>query len=361
MANANSSDKVADNNILVFIGRFQPFHIGHKAVIDQALTSSDHLIVLVGSANRAPSLRDPWSYEERAAMFKKCYPFEISTGKIILKPLNDTLYNDEAWTSNVQRLVDETVVALGFNKAAPANVSLIGHSKDKSSYYLKLFPQWGAVNVAHQTGTFSATDIRDSYFRGAPAIPHDILPKEISEYLKTYMLGAGFKRIRDEAKWVKEYKASWATAPFAPTFVTVDNVVVQSGHILMIRRGGHPGKGLLALPGGFVDHNETLLDSAIRELREETRLADAHGPYPMGKLKGFLAGRGVFDDPLRSVRGYTLTHAFLFRLPPAKALMKVIGADDAVDAIWVPIGNLDARDCFEDHFFIINKMLDGVQ
>ena len=81
----------------------------------------------------------------------------------------------------------------------------------------------------------------------------------------------------------------------------------------------------------------------------------------MGKLKGFMAGQGVFDDPKRSVRGYTLTHAFLFRLPPAKNLMKVMADDDAVDAFWVPIGGLDPRDCFEDHYFIINKMLDGVK
>jgi len=60
------------------------------------------------------------------------------------------------------------------------------------------------------------------------------------------------------------------------------------------------------------------------------------------------------------VRGYTLTHAFLFRLPPAKKLMEVIGSDDAVHAGWYPIGNLDPRDFFEDHYFIINKMLDGV-
>ena len=174
------------------------------------------------------------------------------------------------------------------------------------------------------------------------------------------MMTDAFKRICAEHKWVKDYKTAWSTAPFEPTFVTVDNVVVQSGHVLLVERGGHPGKGLLALPGGFVDTGETLLDSAIRELREETRLADQHGPFPMGKLKGFLAGQGVFDDPRRSVRGYTLTHAFLFRLPPAKNLMKVMGGDDAVRADWYPIGTLDPRDVFEDHYFIINKMLDGV-
>ena len=36
---------------LVFIGRFQPFHRGHKAVIDEALKRADKVIMLIGSAN----------------------------------------------------------------------------------------------------------------------------------------------------------------------------------------------------------------------------------------------------------------------------------------------------------------------
>ncbi len=345
-------------DILVFIGRFQPFHIGHKAVLDAALAQAEDVIVLVGSANRSRSFRNPWSFEERKEMISKVYPNEVkNTGQLKILPLNDTLYNDDAWTSNVQRAVDSVINHQGL---WGRKVGLIGHSKDNTSYYLKLFPQWNSVNVKHEVGVFNATDIRKSYFQGAPVIPHDIVPKAIGEYLKRYMMTDDFRIVCAEAEWIKDYKASWSTAPFAPTFVTVDNVVVQSGHILLVRRGGHPGKGLLALPGGFVDHNETLLESAIRELREETKLADSHGPYPMGKLKGFLAGQGVFDDPKRSVRGYTLTHAFLFRLPPAEKLMSVIGSDDAVSAEWHPIGSLDPTEVFEDHYFIINKMLDGV-
>lgn len=347
-------------DILVFIGRFQPFHIGHKYVVDAALDQGKCVVLLAGSANRAPSMRDPWTFKDRKEMISAVYPQEVDGGRLLIKPLNDSLYNDEAWTSNVQRSVDVTASDLGYDQENPAKIGLIGHSKDSSSYYLKLFPQWSSVNVAHEVGVFNATDIRLRYFNGAPDIPHDIIPPQISDYLKSYMMGENFKTICQEVKWVKNYKASWSHAPFPPTFVTVDNVVVQSGHILLVERGGHPGKGLLALPGGFVNHDETLLDSAIRELREETKLADQHGPYPMGKLKGFLSGQGVFDDPNRSVRGYTLTHAFLFRLPPTKELMSVIGSDDAVHAGWYPIGSLDPRGVFEDHYFIINKMLDGV-
>ncbi len=343
-------------DVLVFIGRFQPFHIGHKAVVDAALERAQHVLILVGSANRSPSLRDPWSFEDRAKMIEKVYPYEVGTNRLILKPLNDSLYNDEIWSSLVQRRVDKTISAL---KLEHPKIGLIGHSKDKTSYYLKLFPQWGSENVKHEVGVFNATDIRKAYFTGAPTLPHDICPPEITAFLKSYMLSAAFKHIKAEADWVKAYKASWQNAPYPPSFVTVDALVVQSGHILMIKRGGQPGQGQWALPGGFVNHDQTLLDNAIRELKEETKLSDQHGQFPMGKLKGFLAGREVFDDPKRSVRGYTVTHAFLFKLPGSKKLMTIEGSDDAVKARWIPLGRLKPTEIFEDHYFIINKILDG--
>ena len=57
---------------LVFIGRFQPFHCGHKAVIDEALQRADNVIMLIGSANLPRSLRNPFSVDERTAMIKGC-------------------------------------------------------------------------------------------------------------------------------------------------------------------------------------------------------------------------------------------------------------------------------------------------
>ena len=73
------SDKSSDKNnskdyrYLVFIGRFQPFHCGHKAVVDEALKRADNVIMLIGSANLPRSLRNPFSVDERATMIKNAY------------------------------------------------------------------------------------------------------------------------------------------------------------------------------------------------------------------------------------------------------------------------------------------------
>jgi bifunctional NMN adenylyltransferase/nudix hydrolase len=49
----------------VYIGRFQPLHIGHEAVIREALTKVETLIVVIGSAGIAPNPVNPFTFEQR--------------------------------------------------------------------------------------------------------------------------------------------------------------------------------------------------------------------------------------------------------------------------------------------------------
>lgn len=65
--------------------------------------------------------------------------------------------------------------------------------------------------------------------------------------------------------------------------VTVDMLIFTvnperdySLELLMIERGGHPYLGKWALPGGFVEMNESLEEAAARELKEETGLSDIY-------------------------------------------------------------------------------------
>jgi bifunctional NMN adenylyltransferase/nudix hydrolase len=58
----------------------------------------------------------------------------------------------------------------------------------------------------------------------------------------------------------------------------------------------------------------------------------------------------------RSTRGRTITHAFHILLKDGP-LPKVKGGDDAVKAKWVPVGELDSRMCYEDHYEIIKHFI----
>jgi bifunctional NMN adenylyltransferase/nudix hydrolase len=239
----------------VFIGRFQPLHIGHEHVIRHALERVNSLIVLVGSAHAARDPRNPFTYDEREAMLRAAFRHEVAEGRLIIAPLEDHLYSDTAWVTQVQRKVRAIVLDHGNNHGfqnhgmSDFRVALAGYGKDASSFYLKLFPEWENLQINSQYGTFSSSDVRARYFQRIPEVPGSILSNGVTEFMHSFMLGETFRSLLEETEFLTAYPAQWGRGPF----VTADAVVVQSGHILLVERGRAPGKGLLALPGGFVN------------------------------------------------------------------------------------------------------------
>jgi bifunctional NMN adenylyltransferase/nudix hydrolase len=333
---------------LVFIGRFQPFHNGHRAVVEAAIKQAKEVIIVVGSSFASRNIRNPFTFEERRQMIKSVFP----DNNVKVVPVSDYPYDDNKWVRAVQNVVHG---ALKWS-ADPIRIGLIGHEKDGSSYYLKIFKPlgWGNVSVVNVDG-INATDIRNAYLDEwewhSINNPHsDKLPNAVTTHLKATW--DNFTVVRQEFKMVKKYKAAWKAAPFPPTFMTVDAVVVQSGHILLVKRGDMPGKGLWALPGGFLNQEETMLDGAIRELKEETKIK-----VPLPVLTGSIKDSKTFDAPNRSQRGRTITQAFYIDLGFAEALPKVKGSDDAEKAFWVPFHEVKQELMFEDHFHIIDHFI----
>lgn len=332
---------------LVFIGRFQPFHNGHKAIVDAALEKAKEVIIVVGSSFASRNIRNPFTFEERRQMIKAVFPQD----NVKVVPVSDYPYDDNKWVRAVQNVVHG---ALKWS-ADPIRIGLIGHEKDGTSYYLKIFKPlgWGNVSVANVDG-INATDIRNyglenKTFRGFDTglVPRPVLTQLLENQFKPW-----FETIVAEYAMIKKYKEAWKAAPFPPTFMTVDAVVVQSGHILLVKRGDMPGKGLWALPGGFLNQGETMLDGAIRELKEETKIK-----IPVPVLKGSIKESKTFDAPNRSQRGRTITQAFYIDLGFAEELPKVKGSDDAEKAFWVPFNQVKQELMFEDHFHIIDHFV----
>ncbi|WP_434352729.1 bifunctional nicotinamide-nucleotide adenylyltransferase/Nudix hydroxylase [Psychrobacter sp. HD31] len=348
-SNHQQSNKNINNEFdyLIFIGRFQPFHLGHKSVIDAALKQAKNVIMLIGSANLPRSLRNPFTVEERTAMIKGSYD-EQTAKRIHCVGLDDALYNDTKWLQYVQAGVKSVT---GDISNTQVKIGLIGHSKDSSSYYLSLFPNWQSVSVPNYHN-LSATPIRDGYLIGATPTS-DRITAASQKILDNFKKTSAYNQLHEEAWFIDKYKKQWEDSPYPPTFMTADALVIQSGHILLVERRSMPGKGLWALPGGFLDPKETLLDACIRELREETRLK-----VPEPVLRGSRHSQHTFDDPYRSARGRTITQVFYFQLKnDANGLPKVKGGDDAAKAFWLPLAELDSKKMFEDHYAIICKMV----
>lgn len=328
---------------LIFIGRFQPFHLGHEQVIRQALQLSQHVMVLIGSAYQPRTVRNPWDYSECEVLIRCNFSSEENR-RIQIFPLQDHTYNDAQWIKSVQQLVGSVAQS---KIASKPTIGLIGHQKDGSSFYLSQFPQWEREEVENYHN-ISSTQIRERYF-GTGEI-NDAVSVNVSVELEKFKQTPAYEQVMNEHHFIIKYKSAWDAAPYTPMFITVDAVVIQAGHVLLIERKAQPGRGLMALPGGFLDANEKLKDAVIRELREETRIK-----VPAPVLAGSITKQQVFDDPYRSARGRTVTHAYLIELQ-GDQLPKVKGGDDAAKAFWVPFAEVKPEMMFEDHFHIIQAM-----
>ncbi|MCG9892218.1 MAG: bifunctional nicotinamide-nucleotide adenylyltransferase/Nudix hydroxylase [Thermosynechococcaceae cyanobacterium MS004] len=331
----------------IYIGRFQPFHIGHFHSLKLALDKAQQIILILGSHRAAPDTRNPWTSDERIEMIRSCLSAE-DLSRVHFLPIRDWLYSDNLWLAAVQQKVFEIT-------QGSSDVVVLGHRKDASSYYLDLFPQWDRLETGHHQG-LNSTDIRGAYFKGTKEGFRQAVPPSIAQFLEAFHLGERYQSLCDEYHFIQAYQAAWASAPYPPIFVTTDAVVVQSGHVLVVRRKARPGLGLIALPGGFVKQDETLVEAMLRELKEETRLK-----VPLPVLRGSIIDSHVFDNPGRSLRGRTITHAYFLQLK-AGELPPVKGSDDAEKAWWISLADLYAHEdqIYEDHFQIIQHFVSKV-
>ena len=334
----------------ILIGRFEPVHAGHVALLREALARAQRAIVIVGSAHQARTPKNPFTWTEREAMLRGSLPLE-DAARLTVLPVRD-YYNEAVWV----RAVREAVARL----AGPQErIALVGHFKDATSSYLDAFPDWELVRMERQGG-MDATTLRDAYFGATPdtlaaalaPLAADI-PPATHRLLEQFARTPHYAALQQEWRMLRDYRQAWADAPYPPIFVTVDAVLRCQDHVLLIRRAHAPGKGLLAVPGGFIEPRETLWQSCLRELAEET-----HCAVPEATLRAALRAVTVFDHPDRSQRGRTITHAHYFDLGDAR-LPAVRADDDAAQAQWVPVDHLAGMETsfFEDHFHLLDHFL----
>ncbi len=112
----------------------------------------------------------------------------------------------------------------------------------------------------------------------------------------------------------------WSSRP-----TVVDGILVEDGKVLLIRRARPPYAGSYALPGGYVDRDETAAVACARELLEETGLEVAVG-----------ALLGVYDAPERDIERQNISLVYAVTRTGGK-----LGAGDDADAAgWFPVDAL---------------------
>jgi bifunctional NMN adenylyltransferase/nudix hydrolase len=356
-------EKEKPYDLAVVIGRFQLPHAGHALLFNKALELANHVLIVKGSSFQPRTVKNPFTFQELSTAIKEYFSLRGAQNRVHVQPCTDNPYSDTSWLNQVQSLIEEAAgksISNGRWTDRPLGkpkVCVIGHKKEKddSTYYLDLFPQYDFINVSEFKLSLDSTTLRTLMYEGPDNLDigkHLILPTMIP-FLEKFVKTQEYRNLIYEHKYYKEYPLIWGEGPF----LTADAVVVKAGHILLVQRGDNPGKGLWAIPGGFVNKGERIYPAAIRELYEETKI-----DVPPAVVKGSLKKSGLFDDPKRSLRGRVITHAYLFDLDghdKKPGLPKVKGSDDAKEAKWFPISQVLKMGelMFEDHLSIITNLL----
>ena len=367
--------------LAVVIGRFAPVHKYHIKSLLARAAKYDHVIVLLGSANKALNQKNPFMPEFRASMIRAALrDHGVDVSKFTFVPLKDYPYSNNRWVLQVQKIVDQCKENLRTCTPNEWETVLVGVDKDDTTFYLKLFPQWKSDVIAPEFSA-NATDIRKAMFENNLESVRDLLPESTFEDLKLWMTQPTFARLQREyeaekrsrtclafigpdGKPLKDEKGEVKVAPYKPIAYCTDNVVTWRGHVLLIRRRSEPGKGLWALPGGHLNPSEWVKECAVRELQEETHIyfyKDGDKKRKLYLNPDWCKSSHQFDYPGRSQNGRKITTAYHWVIPD-EFEVAVQADDDADRAQWFSFYDVLEKmdyDLFEDHQSIIAHMILG--
>lgn len=114
-----------------------------------------------------------------------------------------------------------------------------------------------------------------------------------------------------------------------PSSAYVAVIVDDKGRLLVERRGYEPAKGMLDLPGGFADMDETVEEGLSREVLEETGLEVVSAEYLFS-----LPNEYHFSD-------FTIPTLDLFFRCKVSDISALHAGDDAAECFWIPLDEVD--------------------
>ena len=371
----------------VYIGRFQPFHKGHKAIVDltvKMMKPGDTFTVIIGSADQQETERNPLSASQRKEMLSielEGYPVTIST-------INDSPYNYDLWIECL------CAKMLGFKSATHddflekqedfikgfSNICIVG-MENVEEYMDRIIKYYTYAPTEHfdlgiSSHVFSELDTQTSvhgssirtlvcsedegHLENFYSVIKGLVDEKVLAYLKT----VNFPLIVYNA-YIKGINYAASTGcKYNSCFMTVDNIVFDKflDQVLLIKRKDN---GKFAIPGGFAEPYMNMKDNALRELEEETditakMLKDAF--VKIDELEPTLID-APYRDPRSSHKCNFVSAVYVWqsKVDALKNFIPYIKAgDDAVDTVWLSkeeCEDLPAWRFHADHKKIICKLL----
>jgi len=165
----------------LFVGRFQPFHIGHLKAVKGILEKLDELVIVVGSSQHSHRMDNPFTAGERITMIRKALEEEgISPSQYWIVPVPD-VHVHITWVAQVIGYTPKFNVVY-------TNEPLTRRLFVEAGYEVKPVP-------FHKRELYSATEIRKRMLEGKNW--EELLPSSVVQFIKEM---GGVERLRDLAK-----------------------------------------------------------------------------------------------------------------------------------------------------------------
>lgn len=328
----------------VYIGRFQPIHNGHMAIIERTIKmmkENDSFTIIIGSADQERTIRNPLTVEER----KKTLEIATEGMPVKIDTINDSPYDYDEW---IRQLAAKLFGYHCFwHHSTFENTTIVG-MEGVEEYVKRLnnIVGKGTCKPIVFTEQDTNTNIHSTKIREMPEIFFNEQCTPVYEYLKDI----GFTDIIKNINKVADDYTKSCNVKYNTCFMTVDNVVYTADKVLLIRRKDN---GKYAIPGGFAEPCQTMKQNALRELEEETGLTEKDIVF---KKEPILID-APFRDPRSSKKVNLISMVYSWN---CKNPDNVKAADDAADAMWVDfreIENIKASEFHADHKKIICKAL----
>ena len=327
----------------IIIGRFQPLHNGHVELIREALFSCEQVLLFIGSSNKLTNFNNPLTWDQRHDSIKAVFPEEP---KLKIKGLNDKP-NIEDWVASV---IGEQVSAADVD---PSGVAIFTSDKDEEFYKEHFLYTTEVV----ESGGLNATDVRAVFYKGYIDLALSYLPLETQDNLKAFLDTAHFERMTQEYFSCTEGKAKalLSHAFGNPIEPVAHAVVIQDAKVLLVKRNSVRGFGQWALPGGFMESNESSRDAALRELKEETGVnLHEHQAVQLA----YCVEENMDDLSVR-----TLGINYLFGVHPDDKLVVTLDPNECLEYEWASLEDilLENRILFYNHNVVVQRLISTAQ
>lgn len=129
-------------DVAIVFGRFQPLHNQHIELFKQAMSVANHVVVMVGSADRPRTPKNPMTYLERRHVIADWLTDnvlnKVDAPEVSIAPVRDYIYSNQTWAEEVQRTIDDLTQPPCSSERVDLKIAVVGCLKDESSFYLKM-------------------------------------------------------------------------------------------------------------------------------------------------------------------------------------------------------------------------------